>query len=254
MWRPLFFFLVLVCAAGTAQARTLTVAELQHDARRLDGQMVTVRGQIDSCSAWYCEICPEDVREQGALYQCLSVVFTPQGNHDFWHSGLHEEKLYEKLYRFATVTLTARFSAMCVYDANGNPVGSVVCSDGPAALDDAHVVAVHARKTAQTGLASADDVRPLRPATADEAAAMAPELNLSVQHASDMGPRAFFIAVHEKNDRPGLGGLGCVCLVDNCDGRWPVRTVGDDNGPGNPFICWNMWKSPAGWRVTASFF
>ena len=254
-WARCLLPFVLLFVAGVAQARTLTVAELQHDAKRLNGQTVTVRGQIDSCSSWYCEICPEDMREKDALYACLSVVFTRQdGNDDFWHAGLHEEKLYEKLYRFATVTLTARFDALCVYDDKGNPVGDAICSDGPAALDDAHVLAVHARKTAQTGLALGEKTRTLRPATSDEAAMMMPEYRLGVAHAADMEPPSFFIAVPEKSDPPGAAGLGCVCLADSCSGRWPVRAIGDVNGPGNPFFCWNMWKSPSGWRVTASEF
>ncbi len=46
-----------------------------------------------------------------------------------------------------------------------------------------------------------------------------------------------------------MEGVGCVCLDDSCDDKWPTQALWGMNSAGNPYECWFMQKQETGWRV-----
>jgi hypothetical protein len=161
-------------------------------------------------------------------------------------------------YRFATVTVEADFSSSCLSDEQGRSIGDVVCGDGPANLDNAQILGVNNRRTASEGSVDKEDVRELLPPeTKQEASAIATEFGAVVSWGE---PKVFLVRltpndVHnlQVSDEGIVEGLGCICLVDRCDGKWPITYFPFMNSPANPWRCWAMQKKANGWRVLPNF-
>lgn len=260
MIRTICAVLLLLGLSTQAQARVLDVHTLNTHWERYTGKMVTLRGQIDACQGWYCEICPEDMQQGADSRGCATIVF--EQNSDASLGEGYETEVHNRwLYRFATVTLTARFNTACIWDGTGKPVHNVVCSDGPASLEYARVLKIHGRKSARDGLATdMEQMRPLVPAAAIDADAMFAEFGRVMIYLRDR-PHAMLSLVLSPGDLENkmvagnedvIDGVACVCHKDSCEGLWPTRFLNDMASPANPFHCWNMRKTAAGWRVIPS--
>lgn len=259
--RVFWIAVLLTFAAGAASAGVISVHELKVHWRDYDGKTVTLRGQIDSCTGWDCMLCPEDMAPPDTdVNRCVAIAFGRQNDPDYWGTARPAWMLQRDLYRFATVTLTADFSVLCMFDERGEPVGPAVCTDGPAQLDDARDLIVHSRKTADDGLSLDDSARPLRPAPPPDAAAMQAEFDLVLADWKD-GPHVVLLAelsdLDISNKRAGdihvIDGVGCVCTADSCDGRWPRRVIRGMNSLADPYRCWAMRRTSAGWRLLPDF-
>lgn len=259
-----FALILAICGpffaiAEAAQAPRLTISELRRNWQRYDGRTIQIRGQIDNCNA-RCSICPEDMTT--ATYDnnlCLTLEF-----------GLEESRgkfvdnqanlAMQVAFRFATVTVQARLSSRCLFDEKGMPVTNSVCVfDSPTPnLQTAGVLQIHTRKSARDGLAEYV-FGPLMPAAPEDRQAMLAEFNRVVW--GDYATPEMFTAQlpvgvisDRQRDYVYVGdGLGCVCLDDSCEGRWPTRLFPGMNSAGNPFHCWQMIKTEMGWRVVPNF-
>lgn len=248
--------LSLSLCAVQAAAHVIDVHTLNTHWQRYTGKTVTLRGQIDACQGWYCEICPERMQPGADSRLCATIVFA-QDSDTSLGEGYETEVHNRWLYRFATVTLTARFNTDCLWDGKGKPVRNVVCSDGPASLEYARVLKVHERKSARDGLATdMEQLRPLVPAAASDADAMFAEFGRVMPYLRD-SPHAMLSVVLSPLDLANktvssadiVDGVVCLCHKESCEGLWPTRFLRDMASPANPFHCWNMQQTPAGWRV-----
>ena len=242
--------------ADAAQAPRVTIHELKTNWKRYDGRTVQLRGQIDQCD-FECFLCPEDI--VGPKYDSNRYILMAF-EHQHEAQGLAPDRvagrLMAHLYRFATVTMTAKFSSLCFVGEDGNFVGDVFCTDGPANLDEAVVLEVHSRKSPELGL-NHEDEGTLSPALPSEQDAMLAEFKSVVWFGI---PKMFSVELPElqaENKRRGdpyvVDGVGCICLKFDCEGRWPTRLMDGMNAVGNPFYCWKMQKKDSGWRVLPNF-
>ena len=245
--------------AEAAQAPSLTIEALRANWQRYDGRTVELRGQVDNCNE-RCALCPEDMTtETYNANRCLTLQFGLEDSNGKLVDN-QANLAMQVAYRFATVTVRGRFSAQCLFGENGMPVGKSVCIfDNPVAnLRSGEVVQIHARKSARDGIAGYV-FGPLAPASAEDREAMTPEFNAVVW--GDFATPEMFTAklpVGIISDRQRgytyVGdGVGCVCLDDSCEGRWPTRLFPGMNSAGNPFKCWQMIKTGKGWRVVPNF-
>jgi hypothetical protein len=246
------------CAAlGSAE---LGVHDLKQQWQKYDGKSVVLRGQIDSCGTRDCLLCPENIASLDSFYSCITIAFGKQQDPEFWKSGLRLEQLKRQQFRFAIVTVRADFSAMCLWDDLGNPIGDVICTDSPANLDNAEVLAVRGRKGSQDGLVEKVELREIAPAAAGDSKAMEAEFFLVTgdwahepHKMLSVVPNAQDVRNKQSGDTHVIDGLACVCMEDFCDGRWPARYFPEFGAPTDPFRCWAMQKTTAGWRVLPSF-
>jgi hypothetical protein len=145
------FLTLLPLSAAADEIPSVSIHELKTHWQDYDGKRVQVRGQLNGCGPmWFCAICPEDMtRSTYSWNKCVAFSFEDQHRQD---ADMMEDVSLRKKYQFHTVTVEASFSASCLWDENGKPVGTVVCSDGPANLDNARVLEVHSQKNALVGL------------------------------------------------------------------------------------------------------
>jgi hypothetical protein len=264
-WRALalavpagFGILASPASSFAAEPPLVTIHELKTNWQHYDGKRVCVRGQFDYCEqAWFCALCPEDMTP--ATYdwnRCISFGFANFHHGTDDRTTEHVDLVLREMYRFATVTVEANFSSLCLIGEDGNFVGGYICSDGGFNLDSATVLAVHSRKSVLDALGSS---RPhegaLVPATPDEASAMASALPRGAEW--ELEPRMFAIVRgrdaianwHHNNPALIADGAGCICIIDSCEGRWPSREAHLINSPANPFYCWPMEKRADGWHI-----
>ncbi len=241
---------LLLCIVGVAPAASApmsaTLAQLHSHPARYAGKLVRLRGQLDSCLGYACDLCPETMTPQnneGAL--CLQVSFDgyPIGYADDAAATVSGDM--QRLFRFATVTLEARFDPTCLPNYKP-PGGLVVCSDYPSALLDARVIAVHARRTARDGLVAVrHDLGDFRIPVPDDARAMRQAYLAAFPNAqSDF--RVFLDPVVDPAAEETSGKI-CVCRDGVCDGKWPIRTSDAIDTPANPFDCYRLLKRKDAW-------
>jgi hypothetical protein len=253
------FVVSLPAVAEAAQAPHVSIQDLRKNWQRYDGKSVQVRGQIDNCNT-RCAICPEDMTS--ATYdnnRCLSLDFGGEDSHGKLVAN-QANLAMQVAFRFATVTVQARLNSQCLFDETGKPVTKAVCIfDTPAAnLGGGRVLQIHARKSARDGLA-VYVFGPLVPAAVADRDAMLEEFNAVVW--GDYATPEMFTAQlpvgiisDKRRDYVYVGdGMGCVCLDDSCEGRWPTRLFPGMDSAGNPFHCWQMVKTEKGWRVVPNF-
>jgi hypothetical protein len=256
---PLALGALYLFAPFPASAGELTVHELKQHRQKYDGTRVQVRGQLDTCGpVWFCAICPEDMTRQ--TYNdnlCISFAFENQHVRDFDEGADRLDRLTRTAYRFATVTVDASFSSLCMIDEKGNFLGTVVCSDGPANLDDAKVLEVRGRKTSETGgLVDSTSLRVLTTPSGRDAEAMDSEFRLVIgdlyaqpHKLFAVTPNATDLLNKSRGDTHVIDGLACVCREQSCENRWPSHTASFSSSPFDPYRCWGMQKLAVGWRV-----
>jgi hypothetical protein len=234
-----------------AQSPTLTISQLKQNWQRYDGRTVQLRGQFGGCGA-VCDFCPLGMTN--ATYdpfRCIQLFFGRQ-NSDPTERVVHI--LTGQVYRFAEVTIEARFNAVCLLDEMGHFVGDMACTDGPANLDNVRVLTVHARRPIPN-VVFGGTPEPLVPAPPAERDAMLAEYR-AINPTDLPWPVEMFLVQYPKEE-PGTipdpypdpqrpDGLGCMCLTDLCEGRWPKMLL---VGPADPYQCWFMRKTANGWRV-----
>lgn len=266
VWSQVCWLLTLAVAllagvpAMAAQAPRLTIDELIKNGARYQNRVVQLRGQLDNCYG-ACSFCPEGTtRETLRDTLCLSLVFGPQVPGDLRLSRSAND-LMTAMYRFAVVTIEARFTADCIFRdgklvyANSARPGAdegICFSVGPVDLSFGRVLQVHARKTVLDGLIDTQWIYDeLVPAEPGERTEMLAEFESTV---GSINPEVF--AVKDKQmaadfavDGSNYDGVGCWCFEASCEGRWPTHLVFGMNSPASPFRCWLMRKTPNGWRV-----
>jgi hypothetical protein len=248
--------LVVILAAlpdlsDAAQSSTLTIRDLKQNWQRYDGRTVQLRGQIGGCGS-VCDFCPLEMTT--ATYdslRCIHIYFGRQ-NSDPTERIVHI--LTGQVYRFAEVTIEARFTALCLLDEMGHFVGDMLCTDGPANLDNVRVLAVHARRPTPNVLFGGMP-EPLLPAPPTEREAMLAEYKAinptDLPWEVEMFVVQYDPATTQDADPQRPDGLGCVCLTGSCEGRWPKILL---IGPADPYQCWFMRKTANGWRVVPHDF
>jgi hypothetical protein len=145
---------LLPMAAAASDLPVVSLHELKMHWQNYDGKRVQVTGQLDACGpVWFCAICPEDMTSDSYDWnKCIAFSFEDQHKQNMTATDATADTAIRKKYRFNTVTVEANFSALCFDDESGKPVGDVVCSDGPANLDNARILMVRSRKNALEGL------------------------------------------------------------------------------------------------------
>ncbi len=270
----LWLVFALGCCIGqspvvAAQTPLVTLEALTKDWKPYDGKRIRIRGQLDNCYHG-CSLCPESMDassiDDDSLGKCVTVWFGTTHSYGETAEEIQSAALLGETYRFATVTIEATFSSNCFA---GDPayyhLGTVisVCTDeGPPPLYAAHVLEVHSRKSAANGLAFGwvHDVVPASQEEKNGMRAAFPEEGWRWHFNSDPEPRMFVAlpnAVDRDSQKRGeeilVFGVGCVCLENSCENRWPTRIFWDMNSPSNPFHCWEMQKTAQGWRILPEF-
>ena len=141
---------------------TVQIAALRSNPSIYAGKVVRVAGKLDQCYAWECSLCPESMTSANAdQRQCLALDF-----HNLMPGTGFGEEEQEKIFRFASVTLTARFDPSCWKGP---------CLDRPTVLYGAVVESVQHRRTSREGLWLGGAVTPLQEAAQPETAALRAE-------------------------------------------------------------------------------
>ncbi len=259
IWIAVAFFSL----AGSAWAvpRTVTIAQLRAHPWRYAEQQVRVRGQINQCWRWSCDICPEGMTpETYDPGQCLGIRF---GLFEPGRSEARDGLAIEAAYRWTVITISAHFHPDCLasYQTHlsrrrgGQEVEEVVCMDRVSHLRQARVLAFHSRKTDRTGLHNRDKGDRLHVATGADEVAMLEAFG-----------REWPSGVLEKRERVALiqdkpsvfnsvqrEGYICECLKEtSCGELWPqwnvAPLVGLAASPA-PYDCYNMLEWDNRWRL-----
>jgi hypothetical protein len=242
--------MVLLCARGAAAELpvTATIQDLIAKPEAYREKIVVLRGQVDSCVMLSCNFCPKDMTTKNfERNKCLGMEFSAFGDPMPWSARRTAEAM-ERAFRFATVTLSAKFYPNCLTGKDpGDPDATIVCLDRAAVLYDAVVQQVHSRKNADTGIVTMYDWGKLSEPGEKDRRAM---LDVLADVYPKETPKLFLVA-----DRSDLGpgveaaGYGCYCLADSCEGKWPQEWVGGFDNLGNAFFCVDLWKKQGVWQV-----
>lgn len=130
-----------ICAAFPRAGGALEtdIKSLRSDPDRYSNKLVQVSGKLTECYAWECSLCPETMTTSTRNSdQCLALEFRalmPETG----FGGAEQEALF----RFASVTLQARFDPSC---------WTLPCTDRASVLQDAQVQTVSTRRKSVEGL------------------------------------------------------------------------------------------------------
>lgn len=254
-------FVAHAVVAEAAQSASVTVNDIKTNWGRYDGRIIRVRGQLDTCfNGIYglgCMLCPEQMTTVDPN-RCVSLEFAMEPTTLDHQAPLRVVSHIQETYRFATVTVEAQFDATFLFDENGNPVKPLpyLTADGsPPNLFDAHVVQVHARKSARDGLVLYG-AEQLSPALSEERSVMLaalaasnPDDGFSKREVFAIPPSPSILERRQIGDPTVPDGAGCMCLTEDCQGQWPTRWFLGMKSPANSFRCWAMQKVDGGWRV-----
>jgi hypothetical protein len=239
--------LIAGCASVQGTASNVTIEELIAKAEVYRDKTVVVRGQLDNCTSLTCNLCPEDMTN-GTFdrNKCLGLEFDGFGPSGSWATSRTAQAM-EKAFRFATVTLSAHFDPTCLTGKDpSDPKATVVCTDRASALYDAIVQKVHSRKNGDTGIVSWYDFGVLSAPTDNDRRTMLALLN--DLDPNNKRPLALFVVPHDSiPDNVEAEGMGCYCLIDSCEGKWPRKWVGGFSNYGNDFYCFEMQKKHGVW-------
>jgi hypothetical protein len=280
--RPALFVTAILASfpvvATAAQAPLVTVHELKTHWQRYNDKAIRIRGELDACNGGIygleCSVCPEGTTASEAYqYKCLAFVFDAEAVSPEPPAHFATISLQQQMYRFATVTLEARFTDVCLVDEDGNdiiqtrtaakpsrqagpgfvPEEVLICADGSSNLDHVRILAVHSRKSARDAIVSPAMSALLVTASGPERDDMTAEF---AKFYLDDGrqTRELFLVPPSQFTRDigpyAPDGVACVCLQDSCEQQWPTRWFIDMKSPANPFLCWHMHKTNGQWHVT----
>lgn len=210
---------------------------------------VRIEGQVDNCNYWACALCPTDMtNETFDENKCLEMEFDSFGDGEL---GYRTSALLGEAFRFATIEMEAFFDPNCKV-RSVDPHKQFVCIDRVIYLKNAHVLAVHSRKSAIDGLVYWGNYEQLSLANDSEGQAMQAVFFVGKGWLRGGEPRFFVVIETDKSNLTSdilARGLGCVCIEESCEGRWPTRWFSGFNSPANPFVCSKMEKYRHGWQV-----
>ncbi|MEO8454091.1 MAG: hypothetical protein ABI454_02930 [Sphingomicrobium sp.] len=178
------------------------IESLRSHPEELAGKLVRISGKLDECYEWECSLCPESMsRETANPKECMPLEFRAL----MPGTGFGEED-QEKVFRFSSVTLTAKFDPTC---------WKVPCMDRPVVLSDADVVSVQKRRSSSDGL-WLGRVTALQPASSALAIVIGAEAN----HAGFPPAPMKVFAVK------GDAGTAIVCWTTAGTTSWPSSLEG----------------------------
>ena len=221
-----------LAAALSVAPMDVSIAELRGAPQRYDQKVVRLRGTLKAHPFnTFSSLCPEENTDDSP---CLGVAFDDYGLSSPDALGA---KAVAAAFRWATVTVTARFDAFCLR-ANS------ICLDYPTYLWDARVQAVHHRQS------SAEVQGPgalrLTPAEVADAAAMLDAYRHVSGRQVDAQPETAAFIAPELTDR----GAVCAWRWGHRDGPWPSSLIAV-NAPSaiDHFTCWSTQKVAGQWRI-----
>ena len=236
-----------------------TVATVRAYPEAFRSQTVRLRGEVNGCAGFDCRICPEEMTPES--YEpdaCLSMSFDGFAI-ETGQEAYSAHRLMEEAFRFSVVTLIARVEPACLTNRPWSPepaptdedeiVEMVVCTDRASVLRDARVEGVHDRHPANEGLPTYQREE-LAPAPDIEALLIA-DLFAAVPWDRDDNLQFATFRPEDRNFRDAEDeALLCVCLEDDCTGRWPTHEgLGALETPNNPYHCYWALKWDGRWRV-----
>jgi len=242
LWTLLFLGLAIApSVASEPEAIQTSIPQILQSPKAYANKIVRIDGQVDNCISLSCNICPTEMTNATFdTRKCLALEF--EGFRDEG-GAVGASELMDKAFRFAVVTLEARFLPACL------GIDGAVCTDRATVLFDARVLALHARKTNQDGIVSSYDFGQLVAPSASEQSAMQSEIEL-LEPYSKLERKYFLVTDPQaRPDKVLAIGLSCVCFEKTCEGKWPTRFFGGFDGVGNPYSCVLMEKHSVGWRV-----
>jgi hypothetical protein len=253
--------LSLLACAEAAAAPTLSVTQVKAQLKQLHGKPVRVRGQMNECHLYSCNLCTEGPNDDPARV-CVTIGFAidphPITENDFDEVARRAGRLLEEVYRFATITVAAQVDASCVlgYDPDEKPVegevNEIVCLHGGATLADARVAEVHARRPATEGAFDEYLGAPLVEATPALRAEVLAERNRAYPPEASDPPEDVRVYADEDLARymkiPSVAWI-CVCREPSCDGRWPRFSGHQIRSPANPYACSSATLRDGRWYV-----
>ena len=115
------------------------IASVRADPGKYADRLVQLTGKLDQCFGWECSLCPEAaITGRANAKQCLPLEFRPiMPGTGF--GGAEKEGIF----RFASVTLLAKFDPSCWQGS---------CLDRQVVLEDADVISVQRRRSSRDGL------------------------------------------------------------------------------------------------------
>jgi hypothetical protein len=228
-----FQLLALATAAVAAQPTTLDAIRAAPE--RFDGKWVELTGQVNQCTHFGCALCPEETTDAKSR-RCLALDWDRQRG-----SNREMGADFDPIYRYASVTLVARFDKSCL-------VG--ICTDRAPVLFDARVLRVLKRRVSAEGLNGRREIDRMIDAPA-EAARPRVALMQGDQPPGANGPRYRVFA--DRHD-PQIERSAIVCRSRGSPdhpGSWPVDETSAlfARSTEDRFTCHSAQRKAGQWRI-----
>lgn len=263
------FAAVLALSGPTEPVVEARIAEVIANPERYRDRTLSLRGQIDACYGWACNICPEDMTPDAAdPEKCLRLSFDGFGGVDdeadfdgsFFSRDVAREM--EEAFRFTIVTAEGAFDPSCLPpkpppagERDGREIEElIICTDRASTWRGVQVRAVHRRLPSNAGLVlSQPRDEPLVRASATiarGAEAAYREYVLTFDTRPDWTPIAVFQTETPALDDPAREAWACVCRVDDCPDAWPRRAISLWAATINdPYVCYFALERQGVWRI-----
>lgn len=237
--------IIVALASGPAfaSAKGVTIAQLLANPAQYRFAEVIVRGQIDNCVGFSCNLCPEDMtRATFDVEKCISLDFDNYDNRQSERESIQD--VLANAFRFSVVTVHAW------YDPRAE-LGEVLVTDKATGLYGARVLEIHARKTLRDGLVSFYSYGDLAPAPGDEVRGMLQAMSRdgAIPY---LATKATLFLIKGKDhleqpDRVELSGLGCTCFIEDCSKFYPDHMFEGMETAQNIFHCERLVKVNGRW-------
>lgn len=225
----------------------MKVAYVSAHLDELHGKTVRLRGEMNECRSLTCKIC-DNIEDDDT---CLGL--------NFYGDSSNAVDLMEELYRFATITIDARIDSSC-----GSPKGDsrvvVICTDRAFAIEDARVVTVESRKPASLGHIDMYTGGALTRLSGTAEQTMLGRLKGPLDYILGEGDRPQIALFEEDPDRddedeeigdppPKPSNWLCMCVEEDCIGKWPKRGGEIVRSPANPYACMLAVETNGAWLL-----
>ena len=196
----------------------VAISELRSHPDKYSGQTVQIAGKLTECAGWECSICPEEMTSETAdSRRCLPLEFRPLMK----GTGFGGEAV-EAVFRFASVTIDARFDPACLHGP---------CMDRGTVLLDADVVATRQRRTSRSGLWLGRRTRLAPAADPVAAAVIAAAYDAGYPQGSSHREKDPAIAALTRRFDPTIKAFAIVGQVDNAVVCWAPAGLQSDTWP-----------------------
>jgi hypothetical protein len=235
-----------------------TIQAVKSDPSRYDGKFIMVRGVLDECTSYACDIrqTKPDAPPKDGTSPSLSVTFkmgaeTTAAANDSQVMTLSGE-LANRLYRFSDVTAVGQYAAKCDLEpapaktaVDGQREEITVCNDRGFKI--ARILAVHKRFPA-TAFGSKDPgLSQLPPSAAKNLFNAYIKAILAVNPEADMSDWKPPYRAYSSGDEADTAIL-CICRGKQCDNGWPTSVVALISAPANPYGCVEAARVGGTWR------